>query len=155
MGYSITLNVIDGLVRQSFEGCVQTLSQRFKLDPDLLAAKFTESYRDISPAKQPPFPGVREICEFIHQIGGLNIALTHCGVESTRALLEAHNLFALIDDIFSAKQGYPAKLEPSLLLAALEKHRTLPKPCSSATAISTFKPDAQWEFEPACLGRRS
>jgi phosphoglycolate phosphatase-like HAD superfamily hydrolase len=127
MGLSVPLNVIDGHARQSISDCVKTLSQRFKLDPDLLRDKFTESYRAISPANQTPFPGVREICEFIHQSGGLNIAITHYGIESARTLLNAHNLSALIDDIFSAKQGYPAKLESSMLLAKLEMHNLNPR----------------------------
>jgi hypothetical protein len=51
MGHSIALNVIDGLVRRSFEECVETLSRRFKLDPGLLCSRFTESYRAIHPAE--------------------------------------------------------------------------------------------------------
>ena len=73
MGCSVALNVIDGLARQSLERCLQTLVQRFKLDPDLLRARFAESYRRVDPANQPIFPGVREVCELIHARGGMNV----------------------------------------------------------------------------------
>jgi phosphoglycolate phosphatase-like HAD superfamily hydrolase len=40
MGYSVALNVIDGLVRQSLDDCVNALSGRFRLDPDLLRQRY-------------------------------------------------------------------------------------------------------------------
>jgi HAD superfamily hydrolase (TIGR01509 family) len=126
MGCSLALNVIDGLARQSLSHCVETLSQRFKLDPDLLRHRFSETYRTIDPANQPPFPGVREVCKLIHQSGGLNIAVTHRGVQSTRTLLEAHALTPFFDDIFSVEQGYARKPDPAMLLAALEKYTLNP-----------------------------
>ena len=126
MGCSIALNVIDGLVRQHPDDCVTILSQRFKLDPDLLRAKFRESYRAVSPTNQPPFPGVREVLEFIHQLGGLNLAITHRSVDSTQRFLDAHAMSALIDDIVSSQQGYPSKPDPSMALAALSKHSLNP-----------------------------
>jgi len=126
MGCSIALNVIDGLVRQHPDDCVTILSQRFKLDPDLLRAKFRESYRAVSPANQPPFPGVREVLEFIHQLGGLNLAITHRSMDSTQRFLDAHAMSALIDDILSSQQGYPNKPDPSMALAALSKHSLNP-----------------------------
>lgn len=126
MGHSIALNVIDGFVRRSFEECVETFSLRFKLDPGLLCHRFTESYRAIPPANQPLYPGVREVCESIHQHGGLNVAITHRSIQSTRRLIEAHNLSRLIDDIISAKQGYPHKPDPAMVLAALGRHALNP-----------------------------
>ena len=125
-GNSIALNVIDGLVRQSIDHCVETLCQHFKLDPELLHARFAESYRTINPAKQPPFPGVREVCEAIHTLHGLNVIVTHRSVQSAQRLLRAHNFSTLIDDIFSVEQGYPRKPDPSMLLVALEKHNLNP-----------------------------
>ena len=126
MGHSIAINVLDGLVRQSFEGCMAFLSQRFKLDPDLLAFKVIESYQAISPANQTPFPGAREVCETIHARGGLNVIVTHRMIQSTQRLLTAHAFSTLIDDIFSAEQGYLRKPDPSMLLAVLEKHNLNP-----------------------------
>ena len=122
MGQSIELNVIDRLARQSIEHCLTTLSQRFKLEPYLLESHFAESYRSIPPTNQPPFPGAREVCEVIHKRHGLNVVITHRRIQSTQQLINAHALSALIDDIYSAEQGYPLKPNPSMLLAALEKY---------------------------------
>jgi HAD superfamily hydrolase (TIGR01509 family) len=126
MGLSIALNVIDGLARQSLSHCVETLSQRFKLDPDLLRRQFAESYRAVDPANQHPFPGVSEVCGLIHARGGLNIAVTHRDVQSTQTLLSAHLLAPFFSDIFSVEQGYPRKPDPNMVLAALEKHTLNP-----------------------------
>lgn len=123
MGASVALNVIDGLARQSLEGCLGTLSQRFKLDPDLLRLRFAESYRTIPPANQPVFPGAREICEHIHSIGGLNIIVTHRAISSTRSLLDAHDISSLFDAIFSVEQGHPRKPDPAMLEAAIRQFK--------------------------------
>ena len=122
MGLLIALNVIDGLARQSLSHCVDTLSQRFKLDPDLLRRRFSESYQKVDPANQLPFSGVNEVCGLIHSRGGVNIAVTHRDVRSTQTLLSAHTLAPFFSDIFSVEQGYPRKPDPAMILAALEKH---------------------------------
>ena len=126
MGLTIALNVIDGLVRQSIDHSIETLSRRFKLDPNLLHARFTESYRTIDPANQFPFPDVRKVCETIHAYQGLNVIVTHRSVQSTQRLLDAHAFSLLIDDIFSIEQGYPRKPDPSMLLAAMGKYSLSP-----------------------------
>lgn len=122
-GVSAAMNMIDGLARQSLEYCLRTLSQRFKLDPDLLRRQFAESYGALSPANQPPFHGVREVCELIHTYGGLNIIVTHRAVSSTRSLLETHDMSPLFDAIFSVEQGHPRKPDPAMLEAAIRQFR--------------------------------
>ena len=126
LGLSIALNVIDGLARQSISDCIKTLSQRFKLDPELLRRRFSESYQKVDPANQLPFPGVREVCEFIHEHGGLNIAVTHRGIQPTQTLLDAHGLAPYFTDIFSIEQGYPRKPNPKMIQAALDDHALNP-----------------------------
>lgn len=121
MGASVALNVIDGLARRSIDHCLGTLSQRFKLDPDLLRLRFAESYRTIPPANQPPFPGVREVCELARVHDGRNIIVTHRAVASTQSLLEAHEMTSSFDAIFSVEQGYPRKPDPALLEAAIRQ----------------------------------
>lgn len=126
MGLSVALNVIDGLARQSLAHCVETLAGRFKLDPDLLAAKFTESYRTVDPANQPPYSGARGVCAWIHEHGGRNMIITHRRLCSAQRLLETHEMSAYFDDIFSVEQGYPRKPDPAMLLAAKEKYKLNP-----------------------------
>ena len=126
MGLSVALNMIDGLARQSLSHCIGTLSQRFKLDPNLLNRQFAEFYRTISPARQPPFPGVNEVCEFIHQNGGMNIAITHRGLESTQQLLAAHELVSFFMDTFTTEQGNPSKPDPGMVETAIERYDLQP-----------------------------
>jgi len=126
LGHSLALNVIDGLARQSIDYCMETLSQRFKLDPSLLLAQFTKSYREVSPEKQVPFPGVREVCSWVHDHGGVNVIVTHRAVASTQKLLAVHGLASCFDHIISLEQGYPRKPDPAMVLAVLEKHNLLP-----------------------------
>ena len=126
IGQSVALNVIDGLARQSIAHCLEALSQRFKLDRGLLEARFAEAYRVIDPANQTPFPGVQEVCSVIHRRGGLNIIVTHRGLQSTQRLLDTHDMAASFDDIFSVEQGYARKPDPAMLLAAMEKYHLDP-----------------------------
>ena len=122
LGLSVALNVIDGLARESISYCVETLSQRYKLDPDLLRRHFAASYRTVNPAKQPPFPGIGEACELIQNRGGVNVIVTHRDVDSTERLLKTHALSVYFSDIFSVEQGYPRKPDPAMVVAALEKY---------------------------------
>lgn len=126
IGQSVAMNVIDDLVRRSVDEAVMFFSQRYKLEPDRLRARFREAYRAVSLANQPPFPGVHEVCEFIHRNGGLNIAITHRNLDSVCQFLDVHDMSALIDDIISAGQGYPDKPDPAMVFAALKKHSLNP-----------------------------
>lgn len=122
LGFSLALNAIDGLARRSIDHCLETLSERFKLDPDLFRAQFAKSYREVPPAKQTPFPGMREVCSWVHEHDGVNVIVTHRAVGSTQTLLDVHDLTSCFDDILSVEQGYARKPDPELITAALEKH---------------------------------
>lgn len=126
MGYSVALNVIDGLVRQSLDDCVHALSGRFRLEPDLLRQRFVESYANISTATQTSFPGVREICEFVHHNGGSNLAFTETDLQSACRLFEAHDFSGLIDDTLVLKKAGAEQTYASVLSAALDKHTLRP-----------------------------
>lgn len=126
LGCSIPMNVIDDLARQSVERCLFDLSRRFKLDPKLLRCQFVETYQTLPSENQPLFSGVRQVCEYITQIGGSNIILTHRDCTATLALLEAQDMVALFDDILQAEQGYPLGPDPALIRAALNKHQLSP-----------------------------
>jgi phosphoglycolate phosphatase-like HAD superfamily hydrolase len=125
-GLTMALNVIDGYVHHSIDHCIDTIAQRFKLDPNLLHTRFTETYREIPPDNQLPFPDVRNVCTAVHARRGLNVIVTHRSIKSTQRLLKVHDFSALIDDIFSFEQGFSRKPDSSLLLAALEKHNLDP-----------------------------
>ena len=121
LGQTMELNLIDALVRQSYNHCVEVLAQRFILDPNRLKERFSEAYRSVSPANQTPFANVREVCSRIYEHGGVNLTVTHRSVQSTEDLLNAHRLALFFSDIFSVEQGYPRKPDPAMVLAALKK----------------------------------
>ncbi|MBN1314469.1 MAG: HAD-IA family hydrolase [Anaerolineales bacterium] len=116
---TVALNVIDSLVRQSLDHSVDMLARRFKLDPKLLYDATCFHYRTIPIKNQPPFPGVSGVCALVHERGGKNVIVAHRTVESIQQLLSAHGLDTLVDGIISAKQGYPHKPHPAIVLAAL------------------------------------
>lgn len=123
MGFSVALNVVDGLVRQgSLDSCVETLAARYRFSPDDLRRRSAEIYREIPFEKQLTFSGVREVCAWVQANGGLNIILTGRPLVVARVMLAAHDLSALFADILSADQGYPCKPDPAIVNAAIEKH---------------------------------
>ena len=106
LGLPVALNVVDGLVRKSLERCVESLSERFTLDPELLRQRFEEHYRQLALANQAPFRGVKEVCAYIHSQGGLNIIVTQRDKATVERLLSAHNLTPLFAGIYSLEHGY-------------------------------------------------
>ena len=122
---SVPLNVIDRLVRLSIDHCLETLSQRFKLELNLLRLQFADAHRTVSPSRQPPFPGAYNICEFISKYGGANIAFTKYEQESTQLLLDAHELSTFFLGVINAKQRYPGMIEAALARYCLEPNETL------------------------------
>jgi phosphoglycolate phosphatase-like HAD superfamily hydrolase len=123
MGESLALNVIDKLVRESIDLCLDTLSLRFKLDPKLLRDKFTDAYREIDPVNQPPFPYVRELCERIHARGGINIAIANQNLSAAQILLEEHALAPYFTDTVSMKESPPHKSNAKILFSLQEKYQ--------------------------------
>jgi len=130
LGLPVALNVIDGLVRESIDHCVVSLSERFKVDSDLLYLQFDRQYQQLAPANQAPFPGVKDVCTYIHSQGGLNVALVQCRVDTAQQLLATHNfdtLFAGLSDVEHCHDCKPisAMLETALQQFGLDREVTL------------------------------
>ena len=124
MGYPLALNVIDGLVRQSVDHCLETLAQRLKLDLDQLAHNFEVIYSKIPPASQALYQGVREVCALLDAQGGKNLILTYHNPATIHCLLDAHALdpyFAEIvhPSLFGIEPGCRYKSDPETILSAL------------------------------------
>ncbi len=99
MGKPVALNLIDGLARQSFQHCVDTLCRRYKVDANVLLEQFAEVYRTISLQNQPPVDGAREVCEWIAAQGGKNVAILYRQGGDVRDLFEVHGLVHLFSGI--------------------------------------------------------
>lgn len=138
MGESLALNVIDKLARESIDHCMGTLSLRFKLDLKLLRDKFADAYQAIDPVNQPPFPGVRDVCERIYNGGGLNIAIADQSLSSAQMLLEQHELLPYFADIFHTAQADSHKSNEHIIFTALEKYQLNP---AQTLLIGNSEPD--------------
>jgi phosphoglycolate phosphatase-like HAD superfamily hydrolase len=73
-----------------------------------------------------PFRGVRDLCEFIHGNGGLNLALTDIGVVFAGRLLDTHQFSGLIADTIYMKTGEANQADPILLRAVMERYALNP-----------------------------
>jgi phosphoglycolate phosphatase-like HAD superfamily hydrolase len=119
MGKPVALNLIDGLVRQSFQYCVDTLCRRYKVDADLLLEQFAEVYRTISLQNQPPVDGAREVCEWIAAQGGKNVAVCYREDRDVRRLFEVHELA----DYFTGMHLVSTAVEDDSLKGIIRKYR--------------------------------
>ena len=107
----------------SIDGCLKTMSTTYDLPLEELEAGFERHYRDVTADDQPPFDGVREVCELICASGGLNLIVTHRRRSGMDRLLAAHGLADLIADTVSCyDDGYPRKPDPAAFLMLIERH---------------------------------
>lgn len=77
MGKPVALNLIDGLVRQSFQYCIDTLSKRYKVDGQALHNRFAQIYKTMPLQNQPLLNGARELCQWAVDQGGVNLAVLY------------------------------------------------------------------------------
>lgn len=118
----VPLDFIISTARVTLDHCVESLSQRYGFDPDALGDQFTLRYKEISPLEQPPFEGVREICDLILSRGGVNVIVTHRRASGTERLLTTHHMATLFADRITAEDGFAQKPDPQSFVAMLEKH---------------------------------
>ncbi|GAA4413467.1 HAD-IA family hydrolase [Fodinibacter luteus] len=107
----------------SIDGCLSTLSMTYALPLEELEAGFERHYGNVTPDDQPPFTGVREVCELICARGGLNLIVTHRRRSGMDRLLAAHGLADLIADTVSCYDDeYPRKPDPAAFLMLIKRH---------------------------------
>ena len=126
LGKPVALNLIGGLVRESLDRCIQTLSQRYRVPHESIRSGFDRLYQAVTPDRQPPLPGVKEVCQYIHEQGGKNVAIAQGSLSSVQRLLEAHEMAGSFAGALSLEQGYPGMPDPAILLAALDQHNLDP-----------------------------
>jgi phosphoglycolate phosphatase-like HAD superfamily hydrolase len=119
-GASAPLPEIDSLARVEVFHCASVLASRFSLDTDEFISAFGKHYIAVSPADQPPFPGVRLVCEQIVAAGGAHAIVTHRNAGTLAALLAAHDLSAFFVESIARDDGYPRKPDPAAHLAILQ-----------------------------------
>ena len=111
-----------GLCLESLSLCAKTLASEHALDLDELLHDFGHLYRRTPPSEQPLFPGVREICDYMHSIGGRNWIVTHRRRESLRRLLAAHEMAGYFGDMITADDELPRKPDPASFIEMMRRH---------------------------------
>ncbi len=114
---------VRGLAQVSQRHCAETLAAAYHLDYDNLWQRYKVYLASAPPEQQPPFPGAREVCQWIGAHGGKNLMATHRARELTEKLLGAHGLTSLFSGVVTIFDGYPRKPDPAMLLALAEQHR--------------------------------
>lgn len=127
LGLFVPATRVSALLRHSTEHCLRTLAEAAALDYATLDACYRRIYSAIGARRQPPFPGVRRICEYVVASGGQNFIVTHRERASLQALLAAHAMADLFTDCITADDGYPRKPDPASLLALLARHALAPR----------------------------
>jgi phosphoglycolate phosphatase-like HAD superfamily hydrolase len=121
LGRDAPLERITELARDSLGRCATTLAGESGLDLARLEAAFDRCYGSTTPGEQPPFPGVKAICEHISRGGGQNVIVTHRGPLGTAALLAAGNLTPYFSGSVTAADGFPRKPDPAAFNAIIER----------------------------------
>jgi phosphoglycolate phosphatase-like HAD superfamily hydrolase len=117
-----SLDEVRDMALVSIEGCLKTMSTTYDLPLEELEAGFERHYRVVTADDQPPFDGVREVCELVCAKGGLNLIVTHRRRSGMDRLLAAHGLAGLFADTVSYDDGYPRKPDPAAFLMLIERH---------------------------------
>jgi phosphoglycolate phosphatase-like HAD superfamily hydrolase len=120
-GQDASLQRIVGLARDSLSHCTATLAGERDLDQARFEAAVALHYERTSPAEQPPFPGVRELCERISQAGGQNVIVTHRGPRGTAELLSESGLAGHFSGCITRADPYPRKPDPAAFNAIINR----------------------------------
>jgi HAD superfamily hydrolase (TIGR01509 family) len=125
-GASAPLERIVDLASISLDQCIRTLAHDYGVSYEDLDVVFTDTYRTLDPADQPPFPGVLNLCRQLSQSGVLQFIVTHRRRASLHVLLETHHLLPYFTAIIAADDGFPRKPAPDAILHLLDQYQIAP-----------------------------
>jgi HAD superfamily hydrolase (TIGR01509 family) len=111
---------LEALARVSMGHCISTVSAAHHLDEETVERSFLAHYAGAQPEDQPPFPGVREVCEAVCAAGGKNVIVTHRRRVTTLELLAVHDMSRYFSGHITADDGFVRKPDPAAFIAALE-----------------------------------
>ena len=121
-GRDAGLGRIMTLARDSLAHCAASLAEEYGLDQAGFEAVVARHYERTRPEDQPPFPGVKEVCEQICRDGGQNVIVTHRGPRGTAELLAAGGLSELFSGWITRADPYPRKPDPAAFNAIISRH---------------------------------
>lgn len=123
LGGDVPLDWVMQQARVTVSHCVATLVERCQIDEAELVQKSDRYYEQIPFEEQPPFPGVVEICRYVHSLGGKNLIVTHRGRRSVEDLLAVHNMTGLFSGCITRDDGYPRKPDPAAFASTVKIHQ--------------------------------
>ncbi|MGB3717310.1 MAG: HAD-IA family hydrolase [Candidatus Promineifilaceae bacterium] len=123
-GYSHSVDETDvlHLARIGLGQCTTELATRYHLSQEDVGKAFQAHYSQIDLEKQVLMPGALDVCKFIASSGGVNVIVTHRGRKSTLALLRAHDVRDLFQDLITADDGFPKKPDPAGIEAIIQRN---------------------------------
>jgi len=122
LGHPTSEEQIEPLARVSLPHCAEVMAGKYNLGTDETLERFLHFYRMIPQLEQPPFPGVRKLCELVMTSGGMNVIVTHRRHSTTQELLEVHGLGNLFSGIAGGDDGFEKKPHPAAFLAMMAQH---------------------------------
>jgi len=102
--------------------CNETLASRHSLPPDELGRRFNDTYAQVGPEDQPPFPLVIAACKAVIDQGGNNFIATHRRLAGLQELLQYHQMIDLFSDFVTADDGLERKPSPAIFQRLIERH---------------------------------
>ena len=119
-------NWVAGLAKISLGYCIQILTEKYHLDAGWFDTRFQEHYQGIPFRDQPPFPGVRDLCVSLVEMGGTNTIVTHRSTDSAVGFLREYELAPYFLEIISPQDGLARKPDPAMFLEILRRCRFNP-----------------------------
>jgi len=113
-GVQIPQEIISRHVHRSLTQYRDELARQYGLDPEEMQQRFIGYYNSYPLDDQKPFPGVRQVCEYIYSRGGTNVIVTHRNAASTRRLLKAYEMGSYFADLITTEGRYPLKPDPAM-----------------------------------------
>ncbi len=126
--YNIELNAkrIENWCKISMEYCFDKIFSKFNIDREDLYKQFSNRYMTKIESKQLPFPGAKDVLEYVYNNGGKNFIVTHRGPISLSVLLKYNNLEYLFEKSLTNADNFPKKPNPSSFLFLINEYK-LPK----------------------------
>jgi len=90
------------------------LARQYGLDPEEIQQCSLGYYASYPLDDQKPFPGVRQVCEYICSRGGVNVIVTHRDAASARRLIKVFKMETYFADLITTEGGYPLKPDPAM-----------------------------------------
>jgi phosphoglycolate phosphatase-like HAD superfamily hydrolase len=118
-GKSDSAHHVEQAAKVGLTHCASHLARLHGVPEDALGDQFGELYSAIPKSEQPPFDGVKAVCESVLTRGGSNSIATHRARESAAELLSTHDMRHMFTEIVGGDDGFPKKPSPQSFLAII------------------------------------